>query len=274
VEEAPDLDALEPTAEGEPFPGLVSRAVRHRYLAGLAAEGIFPLALNLPEAPRPTLAPPPPQAAAPAPPAPEPVELFPLHSIGEAVEAELWRSEPASEPVPDLPDLPQIEPSAALPQVEEPIFLPEPEPLAAVAPTAHEPEPTAPAAEADTATVTLADLYLGQGHHGEAERIYQEVLRREPDNAAARLGLAASSAASTPSIPSMPSIPDVIGPASFVAEPVLPEPRLGMPAIPATAADFAPADGSGQGGDRRTRTVGLLNRYLQRIRRGSQRDVS
>jgi tetratricopeptide (TPR) repeat protein len=279
VEEAPDLNEAEPTPEGEPFPGLVSRAVRHRYLTGLAAEGLFPVATALgpafqpaaaaplaPPAPAPPepLAPPEPAAFEPLPDlepladleppaAPEPlaepvpallapVELFPLRSIGEAVEAELWRSEP--EPVAAAP-----QPAASQPMT--PPVAPEPAPAAPVPPVPEAPQvPEVP----ETATVTLADLYLRQGHHGEAERLYREVLRREPDNAAAHLGLArvASSAELAFSEPV----------AEPPAEPALPEPVV--------AADFVAA---GSPGDRRTRTVDLLNRYLQRIRRGSQPHV-
>jgi tetratricopeptide (TPR) repeat protein len=295
VEEAPDLDEAEPTPEGEPFPGLVSRAVRHRYLTGLAAEGLFPVApVATPAgpAPQPTpaaLAEAPPAPAPPAPmepaplappeaaafepfpdleplagletpaapePVPEPVapvELFPLRSIGEAVEAELWRSEP--------------EPVAAVPQPVEPPFVPEPEPLVGLA-DLSEPEP-------ETATVTLADLYLRQGHHGEAERLYQEVLRREPDNGAAQLGLARVQGTTGPSVPPptlSPASPASVPPVSdyAVSQPLTAEPAFPEPAV---AADFVPAGSFGDRGDRRTRTVDLLNRYLERIRRGSQPHV-
>jgi tetratricopeptide (TPR) repeat protein len=269
VEEAPDLNEAEPTQEGEPFPGLVSRAVRHRYLTGLAAEGLFPVATDpgparqsaaaaplAPLAPEPAAFEPFPHLeplAAPEPLTPEPlapplaavesvapVELFPLRSIGEAVEAELWRSEP--------------EPVAAAPRPVEPPVAPQPEPVAPVPEVAETPEVP------EAATVTLADLYLRQGHHGEAERLYREVLRREPDNAVARIGLArvasaSSSAASAISEPATSAAE--LAPADPVAEPVV-------------AADFVAA---GSAGDRRTRTVDLLNRYLQRIRRGSQPHV-
>jgi tetratricopeptide (TPR) repeat protein len=52
-------------------------------------------------------------------------------------------------------------------------------------------EPEAPAAAAEPgATVTLGELYLRQGHLEEAERLFREVVAREPDNAAALAGLA------------------------------------------------------------------------------------
>ena len=60
---------------------------------------------------------------------------------------------------------------------------------------ADRPEPRRPRPAEPAATATLGELYLRQGHLGEAERIFREVLRREPDNAAAREGLARSSPA-------------------------------------------------------------------------------
>jgi Flp pilus assembly protein TadD len=157
----------EPTPEGEPFAGLVSRAVRQRYLLGLGAEGLFLSPPSLAPAPVPPASAP---SAAPVPAAPAetvaPGALFQLRSIGEAVEAELRRS--------------VAEPPAPLPatQPAEDLFVLEPEPLAAEAP-----------AEPESATATLGDLYLRQGHLQEAEGIFREVLRREPDNLQAHAGL-------------------------------------------------------------------------------------
>ena len=39
------------------------------------------------------------------------------------------------------------------------------------------------------ATATLGEIYLRQGHADEAERIFREVLEREPDSGAALAGL-------------------------------------------------------------------------------------
>ena len=156
----PDEDEPEPVAPYEPFPGLVSRAVRRRYHERLAAEGIFLLAPPAPPAPAPS-------APAESEPAPE-LEPF-----------ELVSAEAPAEPAREAPAL--FEPAA------EPIASAPPEPV--TAPPAAEPEP---------ATVTLGELYLRQGHAGEAERIFREVLRREPDNAAARAGLARSAAPPPP----------------------------------------------------------------------------
>ncbi len=264
VEAAPEsLDEPEATPLGEPFPGLVSRAVRHRYLAGLAAEGLFPVALELAPSPPPSIPSPPPPIApaeepepfglepfpdvAPAPlaaatpePVPAPADVFELRSIGEDVEAELLRSV-----------APEAEPAPLAFQPAEDVFDLDAEPLA---PSSYISEPEAPTAievseVTAVATATLGDLYLRQGHLGEAEQIFAEVLRREPDNAAARQGLAgiASSREEPPSEEPEPPLPEPVAAAAFVP-----------PASP---------------GDRRTRKVQLLNRYLQRIRRGSQPDV-
>jgi hypothetical protein len=62
-----------------------------------------------------------------------------------------------------------------------------------------EAEPEAALEAEPAATVTLGELYLGQGHPREAERIFGEVLDREPGNAAAFAGL--ERARQTPSVP-------------------------------------------------------------------------
>jgi hypothetical protein len=49
--------------------------------------------------------------------------------------------------------------------------------------------PPAPVESAPAGTPTLAQLYLEQGHVAEAEELFGEVLRREPDNPVARAGL-------------------------------------------------------------------------------------
>jgi tetratricopeptide (TPR) repeat protein len=239
------LDEPEPTAEGDPFPGLVSRTVRHRYLSGLAAEGLFPIALAAAPA-APTAAPEPvdrepladlaPAPAAETKPPRPPSEVFELSTIGAAVEAELRREAEATvapEPVEDRF-------SAAL----EPELEMEPE---------LEPElPAGGGEEPEAATVTLGDLYLRQGYPGEAERIFEEIVRREPDNAAAHEGLARIAA----------SRQEVSAPA--LAPPAAPEP-------PVEPHGFEPPPVSG---DRQSRKIHLLNSYLQRVRRGSQPDVS
>lgn len=102
---------------------------------------------------------------------------------------------------------------------------------------------TAPSAPLET--VTLADLYVGQGYPIEAERIYREILEREPDNQAARTGL------------------DRLA-------------RMERRYRPLEARDLlfdfqeTPADGDSDA----PRLRHLLQSYLQRLRERSPRDVS
>jgi tetratricopeptide (TPR) repeat protein len=91
------------------------------------------------------------------------------------------------------------------PAVAAPRPAPVAEPVAgSVAEPAAEPV-AAPAAEpaaepaVPRATVTLGELYLRQGYAGEAEEIFRAVLRREPENPAARSGLAAAREEQAPS---------------------------------------------------------------------------
>jgi len=205
-------EEAEPAEEAEPedvlFPGLASRDSRRRYLESLAAEGLFLLDLTAEP------------AAAPAVPAP----VAPVAPVPEVVEEE-----------------------AASVQEEAPVFelgertpwAAEPEPLVEAA------APAAPAAEA-AATATLGELYLRQGHLGEAERMFHEVLRREPENAAAQEGLARAAA------------------------------RRGEKQPPLEARDLlAGYEPAAEGeAERKARKAWVLNGYLQRLRRGSQRDVS
>ncbi|HVR98901.1 MAG TPA: tetratricopeptide repeat protein [Thermoanaerobaculia bacterium] len=214
VESPPmEMEMEEDAADGDLFPGLASQTTRERYLSALSAEGIF--ALDLPaEVSVAVTAPAPPEIEEP-PPAPE-----------FAPEPELPEPEPfpmPMEPAPPAPE-PFAEPlPVELPPVE--LFAPEPEP---------EPEPE------PAATVTLGDLYLGQGHLREAAGIFREVLEREPDNAAAHHGL------------------QRVGTAAR-------EPR------PLDARELLA--GVDSGGSKARKTF-FLNRYLERIRQGSQRDVS
>ncbi len=59
-------------------------------------------------------------------------------------------------------------------------------------PTEIEPTDIEPTDEVAEATVTLGRLYLEQGHHAEATRVFREVLAREPGNQAAKAGLDAA----------------------------------------------------------------------------------
>jgi tetratricopeptide (TPR) repeat protein len=194
--------AEEPEPEHVLFPGMASRDSRQRYLAGLAAEGLFHLDL-------------PPETLEPAP-------------------VEVPRVE---EPEPPRPAVAPPEPAAA----------PEPEPVLAPEPA---PEPIA--------TATLGELYLRQGYPAEAERIFRDVLRREPESAAAREGIAklsqpAAAEAGTPSEVHPIEARDLLAGDLLVG--YQPAGRTG------------PAEG-------RARKAFLLSRYLERIRRGGRRDVS
>jgi tetratricopeptide (TPR) repeat protein len=111
----------------------------------------------------------------------------------------------------------------------------------------------APAAQ-PSATATLGDLYLRQGHLDEAERMFQEVLEREPDNTAAQAGLGRIGEARRPPEP----------------EPFRPEPaQLDAGRL---LDGFQPGPAAAGTGGTTARKIFLLNRYLDRIR-GGRRDV-
>lgn len=221
--------APEPEEEPEPadilFPGLASRERRRRYMDRLGAEGIFLLDL--------TAAAP---AAAPPPPAPRMQEPF-----GEVIPAPA----PAPEPLPVGPAA-AVPEAAAVSEEEAPVFdLTERTPWA-VEPAPLEVEPPSAPAPEPIATATLGELYLRQGHLGEAERIFREVLRREPDHSAARQGLARAADRG-----------------------VEKRPLEGRDLL----AGYEPGPAGGEA-ETRARKAWALNGYLKRLRRGSQRDVS
>lgn len=208
--------AEEPEPEGVVFPGLGSRESRSRYLNALAAEGLF----GFEPVPEPAAVPEPaPEAEAP---------VFDLE------ETTPWAAEPAplfSEPAP-----PAMEPAFEA-TFEEPPFEPMAEPLA---------EPMAEPIAQPAATATLGEIYLRQGHLGEAKRIFDEVLRREPDNPAAHEGLL-----------------------QLASRRQERRPLEGRDLL----AGYEPGE---EGGlvEAKARKVFLLNSYLTRLRRGGQRDVS
>jgi hypothetical protein len=222
VEAAP-LAAAEPVLEEEPepegalFTGLASRESRQRYLSGLAAEGLFQLDPGV-EAP-----------AAVAPPVfeaePEPVPSF------EDQVTDVWsRPVQEEEAPPPVFDLEERTPWAAEPEP----FVPESAPELA-------PEPPAQPA----ATATLGELYLRQGHLAEAGRIFQEILRREPDSSAAQEGLERLAAVRAERRPLM-------------ARDLL--------------AGYEPGHEGGEA-ETRARKAWVLSGYLRRLR-GDQHDVS
>jgi tetratricopeptide (TPR) repeat protein len=206
----------EPEAADVLFPGLGSRERRSRYLRSLAAEGLFGFEAPVEEPPAP------PVAALPDFPAPAlPAELAP------GLEP-LMTEELAPEPAFDL--------AAPDPWAAEPA----PEPVAAPGPSAPEPSGER------VATATLGEIYLRQGHLGEARRIFDEVLSREPDNAAARQGLV-----------------------QLAARRGEARPLVGRDLL----AGYEPGEEGGEM-EVKARKAFLLNSYLKRLRRGGQRDVS
>lgn len=127
-------------------------------------------------------------------PDPAPERSRRLYLASFAAERIFWFDEAAAQ-------LPVPEPAATVaPVAEEPVpaamappAVESPASAAITAPASEPPaaEPPAPAAPAAAvATVTLAELYLRQGHTEEAARIFGEIVQREPGNAAAREGLA------------------------------------------------------------------------------------
>lgn len=150
--------------------------------------------------------------------------------------------EPVLEAVPEpVFDLDSTAEMAEMEVVPEPIF--EPEPLPPPAPVIS-PVPVIERAAEPVATVTLGDLYLRQGHPHEAERIFREVVEREPANSAARAGLEHARQQAR-------------------------EPR------PLDAAELLAGFEPGRApGSPNARKIFLLNSYLERLRRGRRRDVS
>jgi tetratricopeptide (TPR) repeat protein len=239
----------EPEPEGALFTGLASRESRQRYLSGLAAEGLFQLDPGV-EAP-----------AAVAPPVFEPEPVFdlapselselsepseitapePVPSFEDQV-TEVWRRPAQEEAPPPVFDLEERTPWAAEPEPFVPDFVPEPAPEFVPEP---EPEPVYQPVAEPAATVTLGELYLRQGHLAEAGRIFQEVLRHEPDSSAAQEGLERLAAVRAEKRP-------------LVARDLL--------------AGYEPGHEGGEA-ETRARKAWVLSGYLRRLR-GDQHDVS
>lgn len=230
----------------DPFSYLGRPEDEGRYLLGLGREQIFPVVL-------------PPAQEEPAPPEPEPEPETAgkpeEETASEAVELESAAGDDGAPPEPET------EPEAAAD------FEPDAGPAGG--------ESEAPA------TVTLGALYLRQGHHDEAERIFHRVLEREPDSIAARDGLRAvrdarSKAAPEPepapepvrvpeatSAPEPASAPEVEAapPAAEAAEPGAP-PSRGEPLTARDLLGEEPADA-----DAEHLRIELLKRYRTRLRR-------
>lgn len=159
-------------------------------------------------------------------------------------------SESKIEPQVEPQLVPQIEPIVAAPWVAETETAFDADETLDV--LHNSPSPPAPSGTS-VATVTLAELYSRQGHSAEAERIYREVLTREPENVGALRGLAALApspalevevAAEAPLAPLTPLAP------AAVAAAVIPE------------------------GNPVERKIARLTAYLERLRRGRSRLVS
>lgn len=209
-----------PADTENPFPDLAAGGPHRSHLERLQAEGLFFFE----------------ELAAPAASVPAPAPA------AAAVEEDLFGFDPLPSPVAPPPpaefdELGAVEAVAEVAEVAE----------------AEWPEAAAPAAassvsEESGATVTLGELYLRQGHLGEAERIFREVLQREPENLIARQAL---------SLLEQPP----------AAEPPVFEAPVAAVAPPPAAVDWTSA--VPREGDLRSRKVSLLTQYLERIRRGS-----
>lgn len=245
---APEPEEVVEDSDGDLFPGLVSRSTRERYLTSLASEGIFEVGLTpmapsevpiTAEPPGPTLLVPP-IAMPEEPPLPAESDL----AVTRFEEPGISHSEAPVEDASWLEEIPVV-PEATAPVFED--LAPIPPPAA----PAEEPvedlwtdeEPAPVQAAQPAATATLGEIYLRQGHADEAERIFRDVLEREPGNEAALAGL----------------------------ERIEETRRVVPQGIPQTAALdagrlLAGFRSSGSGGGTTARKVFLLNRYLERIR--------
>lgn len=238
----PPAGAVELPRSGEPFPGLEQEVVRPG--DGSAAGDVF---LSAPVEPLRT-----PAAGSPGgepaeslepPRQEEPRREVTLHRAGPTGEAE--PSGEAEELAVDEDDTLPLGPVAAVggraPRGEEGgAGLEAPaDARERAASGVHPPEAGSAAAEREPpATVTLGQLYLRQGHLDEAERIFRRVLERDPDNPAAREGVARATEATGAEITAAP--PAVSGaPVANLTE----------------------------------MKVQLLERYLTLLRRGAERDV-
>ncbi len=170
-------------------------------------------------------------------------------------------------PAPTPPTSPIIEPSP---------FAEEPPPVFAADPGAPDTswieEAPSPSLSSPAATVTLGELYLRQGHLDEADRIFREILEREPDNAAARAGLGVVGDSRCTIAP--PTVPEPMP--ESVQEVSAPEPEpAAAPLARLDARDLlAGFNPAAKGGGTTARKIHLLTHYLDRIRGGSQPDVS
>lgn len=172
---ASDLSSLvtvRAPAGGEPFGGLGSPRDRRRYLEALSLGGVFgrPATSRVADEIEalPEIAAVPPAAAAHATvAAPAAFDVQPV-------------SPPLEHPAPPVVPVQAPPPAAATPM------------RSADATTRTAPQPPilgAASVEEAAPTATLGELYLRQGHYADAERIFRQILEREPSNLAALAGL-------------------------------------------------------------------------------------
>ncbi len=138
-----------------------------------------------------------------------------------------------------------------------------------VAPARFE-APVEPASE--TETVTLAELYLRQGHREEARRILDQVLERDPNNAAARklfaqMGSVAETAERAVEEQEFATRLAPLPPLPAAAESSTPPPVFSSP-DPGMTREPTPEPSRVQ------RKVQILTAYLERLRRRSAPGVS
>jgi hypothetical protein len=174
---APPPPALGARGDGngaEPFPDPAPEHSRRLYLASFAAERIFAFD-EAEEEPAPAAG----QEAAARSVEPAVVAVAEAPAAAATVAEE---SAPAAVPAAESPAPAAAAPVGELAAAESPALATATAPAVKSSP----PEPPAPA----VATVTLAELYLRQGHTEEAVRMFGEIVQREPGNAAAREGLA------------------------------------------------------------------------------------
>jgi len=135
---------------------------------------------------------------------------------------------PASRPVVDAATEESEDAAVELPDIQEDGFEGEPITLRDATVTTD-----------DIATLTLADIYLAQGHAARALRIYREVLKLQPDN----LNLRAKIEALTPA-PPVEVEPVVPAPAPAPSAQAAPEPQPGpaRASAPATPSKGSPID--------------------------------
>ena len=172
----------EPGYDGRPFGDLAAGGARDRYLAGLAAEGIFALEVTGLE-----------PALEDEPGADEPPDVVASPLDEPPVEALPRVDEPWRDARPEA--VAEAEEEALAVEVGDPFGEPlrdseealgEPE----APPRSPLPQPAVAAGASARATATLGRLYLDQGHPAEARRIFSELLAADPASEAAREGLA------------------------------------------------------------------------------------